>query len=272
MSRLWGFVPLACFVMQAIRYRDAPVNLLWICHVAALALAIGLFARASIVVRVAAVLSIVGVPLWLIDVVTNGAHPVSIISHVAAPLVALVALRVHRGAALPVAAYALTAFVIVQQLCRLLTPAELNLNVAHAPMLVTWSYPVYWALTTVGLAALIALVAFASTKLPPLRARVAPTASTEAPPAAPPRSDPGFNVPPKMSPSEWRAAVAEGKASPIVIPLAEAPVPQPPSPFTPEGLPRTRTRGGLVVDRTDRTARKATDENVVPDELLPKRR
>jgi hypothetical protein len=288
MSRLWGFIPLACWLVQAIRYRDAPANLLWMCHVAALLLSLGVFTRIAIVVRIAAVWSIVGVPLWLIDVVANGAHPASILSHVAVPIVGFFALREHRGPALPIAAYALTLFVIVQQLCRMLTLPALNINVAHAPYAVTMTYPAYWALTTSALAALLALVAFASTKIPRVAAPAAAAAKPQAKPAdepraelgfnkapktappglaEPPRSDPGFNVPPKMSPSEWRAAVAAGKASPIAVPLAEPPVPRAPEPpRAPDALPRTKTRGGLVVDRN-----KPID-NKVPDEVLPPKR
>ncbi len=290
MSRLWGFVPLACWLVQAIRYRDAPANLLWMCHIAALLLAIGVFVRLGIVVRIAAVWSIVGVPLWLIDVVANGAHPASILSHIAVPVVGFFALREHRGPALPIAAYALTLFIIVQQVCRMLTPPALNLNVAHAPYAVTMTYPAYWALTTIALAALLALVAFASTKIPTATAPAAPRAQKTpaaeeraelgfnkvpqtAPPGsapgldAPPRSDPGFYVPPKMSPSEWRAAVAAGKASPIAVPLAEPPVERPPEPpRAAETLPRTKTRGGLVVDRSK------PQNTAVPNDLLPTKR
>ena len=286
MSRLWGFVPLACWLVQGIRYRAEPVSLLWMCHIAALLLAIGVLARVTIVVRIAAVWSIVVVPLWLIDVVVNGAHPASILSHVAVPIVALFALRAHRGPALPSAAYALTLFVIVQQLCRMLTPPALNINVAHAPYAVKMTYPTYWALTTAMLALVLALVAFASTKLPRLalpttekqrgpaeepRAERGFNKAPKASPgelAMPPRSDPGFYVPPKMSPSEWRAAVAAGKASPIAVPLAAPPVQKPPEPpRAPDALPRTKTRGGLVVDRS-----KAHHTNTVPDDLLPKRK
>lgn len=289
MSRLWGFVPLACWLVQAIRYRAEPVSLLWMCHIAALLLAIGVFARVTIVVRVAAVWSIVGVPLWLIDVVANGAHPASILSHVAVPIVALFALRAHRGPALPIAAYALTLFVIVQQLCRMLTPRALNINVAHAPYAMNMAYPTYWALTIAVLALVLALVAFASTKLPRF---ARPTAAKQRGPAEepraelgfnrapktspselamPPRSDPGFYVPPKMSPSEWRAAVAAGKASPIAVPLAAPPLLKPPTapepPRATDALLRTQTRGGLLVDRS-----KPHDPNTVPDDLLPKRK
>lgn len=186
MSRLWGLVPLACWVVQVIRYRGEPANLLWMCHVAALLLAIGVLTRVAIVARIAAVWSIVGVPLWLIDVAANGAHPASILSHVAVLVVGFFALREHRGPALPVAAYAMTLFVLVQQLSRMSTAPELNINVAHAPYAVSMSYPAYWALTTLTLGGALALIAFASTRLPPLIKR----RSREQDPRARPRASP----------------------------------------------------------------------------------
>lgn len=327
--RLLGLIPLACWIFHYIRYAFVlmePANMLWMCHMTALLLAVGLLFSWASVVRVAAVWSIVGLPLWIVEVIARGyTSRISVLSHILVPIVAGIALsQVKGGRPGIVVAHAMALMLAIQQVCRMITVPEFNINMAHkaydamGPQL---DYPVYWGITTTLMLGFVAAVAFGARRVFPADKlfadvvgvpevlvvapaaaqpvepkpaetgfNLAPKMSPEEframqaaargppPPDAPPKrvdrtesvADPGFKMAPKMSPAEYRKAVAEGAVAPVAPPTAAPPVPvapaasPPPSSSSPapQGLPRTQTRGGLVVERKG-------PKETVPDDLLP---
>jgi hypothetical protein len=160
--RLWGVLPLSLFLVRFFEYAliiKAPVHILWVCHIANLTLAIGLFLANLLMIRIASYLLILGVLPWLLDmVVIQRITAVSLVSHLSGAGMTIIMLRRVRIApnCWP---YALIFFLALQQITRLLTDPGpyTNINVAHYAYgpwkeLFT-SYRDYWLVNT----ALVAL-------------------------------------------------------------------------------------------------------------------
>ena len=144
--RLLGILPLAFFLSQAAYYwRNGFGNILWMCNIGNLMLALGLFLNQPIMIRVAVVWSIPGLIVWFRYVVMgSGSSGSSMLAHIGSLMVGVLALRkvgVDRAAW----RYAFAWYLILQVLCRLTTPKELNVNVAHH-MYQGWEqvFSAYW--------------------------------------------------------------------------------------------------------------------------------
>ena len=131
--RLLGLLPLAFFIGQVIHYwRFGGLgNLLWMCNVGNLLLAIGLFLDHRELIRAAAIWTIPGLVVWVLYVLLDyGFLFSSTLAHVGGIIVGLIALRrvgMDRTAWLYAYAWAL----FMQIAARLLTTPELNVNVSH---------------------------------------------------------------------------------------------------------------------------------------------
>jgi hypothetical protein len=131
--RLMGFLPLSFFLAQTIHYwrYGGSENLLWMCNVGNLLLALGLFINHRELIRAAAIWTIPGLWIWIQYVLlANGVFLSSTLAHVGGLIVALIVLRrlrMDRIAWL----YAFTWYLFVQLASRLITPAALNVNLAH---------------------------------------------------------------------------------------------------------------------------------------------
>lgn len=131
--RALGFFPLAFFLAQAGHYwrTDELGHMLWMCNIGNLVLAIGLFLNWPLLIRVAVIWTIPGLVVWLIYIVMSwGMFLSSTLAHVGGIVVGLVAIRkvgMDRSAWF----YALCWYFVAQLLSRLITPVELNVNVAH---------------------------------------------------------------------------------------------------------------------------------------------
>ena len=121
---------------------------LWMCHVANLILSAGIAAGWPRAVGLAVSWIVIGIPLWIYDMLNTGeVSAVSVLSHLGGLAVGLYALRRVRISYNPWLP-ALACYLALQQLCRWLTPAELNVNLAHRPY-EGWQdlpggYVVYW--------------------------------------------------------------------------------------------------------------------------------
>jgi hypothetical protein len=151
---LLGLLPLVFFVAHLSFYwRSGGLgNMLWICTVSNLALAIGLFFGLKWLIRLAVLWLIPGLPLWLYYLAVNGGWlATSFLTHVGALIVGLSALhetRSDRWTWLHASLY----FLSIQQLSRMFTTPDLNVNVAHS-IYPGWedmfgSYRQYWLATT----------------------------------------------------------------------------------------------------------------------------
>ena len=144
--RLLGFLPLAFFTAQAIHYWQTNElgHTLWMCNIGNLLLAVGLFLEEALLIRVAVIWMVPGLAVWVLYVVPTWGTLLagearlsqfygvvaSTLAHVGGLSVGLVVLRKVRmdGRAW---FYAFLWYFVVQALSRLLTPAALNVNLAH---------------------------------------------------------------------------------------------------------------------------------------------
>ena len=145
--RLLGFLPLIFFLAQAVHYWriNQLGHMLWMCNVGNLLLAMGLFLEKPVVIRLAAIWMIPGLIVWFLYVVLAwGVFLTSTLAHVGGLIVAMIALsrvRMDRTAW----RWAFGWYVVVQLLSRLVTPSDLNVNLAHA-MQPGWerTFASYW--------------------------------------------------------------------------------------------------------------------------------
>ena len=159
--RLLGLLPLL-FLGWALTTYESPWQLLWICNLCNLAMAIGLLAGSRRIIGLATLWLVLAAPLWVWDMfVQQQAYPHSFFTHLVCPGIGLVLLR---GRVLPTGLWkwALGFGVLAQAASRALTPAEFNINVSHA----TYeglggflsNYAVYWAMTFIAIGAALLLV------------------------------------------------------------------------------------------------------------------
>lgn len=181
--RLLGFLPLTFFLAQALHYWqiDQWGHLLWMCNVGNLLLAAGLFLDQPVMIRVAVIWSVPGFFIWLRYVVSEwfnyatldwGAVTSSTLAHVGGLTVGFVALRCVR-ADRRAWIYALLWYLAIQLLSRLVTPAELNVNVSHQ-IYQGWegrfsSYFKFWIVLTIAVGASMWLLGWGLEKICPCR-------------------------------------------------------------------------------------------------------
>ena len=157
--RLIGLLPLIFFLAQALHYwrYGGAGNLLWMCNVGNLLLAIGLFLNHRELIRAAAIWTIPGLWIWFQYVfLVNGNFPSSMLAHVGGIIVGMFVLsrvRMDRTAWF----YAFIWYLFMQLAARLTTPATMNVNLAHR-IQPGWentfsTYWKFWIVLTVTVAA-----------------------------------------------------------------------------------------------------------------------
>ncbi|HZI59915.1 MAG TPA: hypothetical protein VFD62_04345 [Pyrinomonadaceae bacterium] len=157
--RWLGLLPLIFFFAQAVHYyrTNELGHMLWMCNVGNLILALGLFLDKPLVVRLAAICMLPGIVVWFIYVVLAwGVFLSSTLAHVGGLAVSMIALkwyRMDRDAWRSAFGW----YLGVQLASRFVTPAALNVNLAHtiAP---GWertfqSYWSFWLVLTAATAA-----------------------------------------------------------------------------------------------------------------------
>jgi hypothetical protein len=131
--RWLGLLPLIFFLarLSEVWGSESLADLLWMCNIANLALALGLFAAQPAVIRSAVIWLGLGLPMWIWYLIQAGRLvPASFLTHIGAlaiGLVTLASVRINRRAWL----YAFVWFLLMQQLCRWITPDELNVNMSQ---------------------------------------------------------------------------------------------------------------------------------------------
>ena len=159
--RLLGILPLIFFIAQFVHYWRIKElgHLLWMCNIGNLMLAMGLFLEKPLVIRFSAIWMIPGLLVWILYVVLAwGVFLTSTLAHVGGLAVAMIALsrvRMDRAAW----RWAFGWYLMVQLASRFLTPAVLNVNLAHAVQ-PGWerafpSYWVFWLVLTLVTAAVL---------------------------------------------------------------------------------------------------------------------
>jgi hypothetical protein len=128
-----GFLPLIFFFAQATHYWKINElgHMLWMCNIGNLVLAIGMFANNALLIRMAVIWMFPGLVVWLIYVALAwGMFLSSTLAHVGGLIVGIFAIR-RVGMDRSGWRYALGWYLLVQLLSRVVTPANLNVNVAH---------------------------------------------------------------------------------------------------------------------------------------------
>lgn len=131
--RALGVLPLSFFLAQGSHYwrLDELGNMLWICNIGNLILAVGMFLNRALLIRLAVIWHIPGLLVWLVYVVLPwGVFLSSTLAHLgglAVGLVAITRVRMDRASW----AYGLVWYLGIQLLSRLFTAPELNVNLAH---------------------------------------------------------------------------------------------------------------------------------------------
>jgi hypothetical protein len=173
--RMLGLLPLAFFTAHFWFYaKNGGIdNMLWMCNIGNLLLAAGLFFGVPWMVRLAFIWAIPGLPLWLFEVVRNGGWLVtSFFTHIGALIVGLVAItRVRADKWMWL--YGLGWYLLMQAASWLLTSPYWNVNVSHRIYggyeTVVSQYWQFWALSTLMVAAGLAIIGFILYKLFPPR-------------------------------------------------------------------------------------------------------
>jgi hypothetical protein len=156
--RLIGLLPLIFFLAQGVHYWriNQLGHMFWMCNIGNLILAMGLFLEKPVLIRLAAIWTIPGLFIWFIYVVLAwGVFLTSTLAHVGGLIVAMIALRYYR---MDRAAWrwALGWYLVVQLASRFFTPADLNVNLAHAVQRgFEQSFQSYWSFWLVLTAATI---------------------------------------------------------------------------------------------------------------------
>lgn len=145
--RLLGILPLAFFSAQAIHYWQINElgQMLWMCNIGNLLLALGLFLEQAILIRIAVIWLVPGVAVWFAYVVPTWGTQLTgrfsyavmfgVLSSTLAHLGGLtVGIAVLRKVGMDGRAwlYAFVWYFIVQLISRVATPAAMNVNVSHA--------------------------------------------------------------------------------------------------------------------------------------------
>jgi hypothetical protein len=145
--------------------------MLWMCHVSNVALSLGLLLDKPAWVRLGVIWLIFGHPLWVMHMIQTGERlPTSFLSHLGGLAVGLIAfhkVRADRSTWL----YAIIWYFVIQQLSRMLTRPELNVNIAHS-MTDGWdqvfsSYWQYWVVVSFLMAVSIWILGFLLLKVFP---------------------------------------------------------------------------------------------------------
>jgi hypothetical protein len=153
--RLLGLLPLTFFLAQAIHYWrvGGMGNLLWMCNVGNLLLAIGILLSQRELIRAAAIWTIPGLLVWIRFVLFEYDFVVSsALAHVGGIIVALIVLRQVRMDRIAWA-YAFVWYLFMQVVSGLTTDPRLNVNLARRVQ-TGWegafsSYLKFWIVLTV---------------------------------------------------------------------------------------------------------------------------
>ena len=174
--RLLGFFPLVFFLLQGIHYWrvDELGNMLWMCNIGNLMLAVGLFLENAMLIRVSVLWMIPGMVVWFIYVVWAwGVFFSSTLAHLGGIIVGLIVLK-KVGMDRRTWLHAVAWFFVGQLLARLLTAPGLNVNLAHSIdpgwQLTFRSYFKFWLVLTSALAIVLWLLGFILCKVFPVRA------------------------------------------------------------------------------------------------------
>ncbi len=131
--RLLGIFPLFFFLAHLFHSWNQGTlgNMLWICYIGNLLLALGMFLKLSVCIRVAVSWLIPGLVLWVWFVVLKGEWIfTAFLTHIGGLIIGLIAFSKVR-ADNKTWIYSIAFFLFIQLISRIITPATLDVNIAH---------------------------------------------------------------------------------------------------------------------------------------------
>ena len=129
-----GILPIVFFLIHgsALVYAGEPYHLIWSCHLGCLIVGIGLLVRLPWVYAVGFFWLTMGVPLWLLNVLTSHDFmQTSTLSHIGGIIIAIYGLRFELMPRFSWAAAA-AGLVVLGCVSRLVTPQQANVNLSFA--------------------------------------------------------------------------------------------------------------------------------------------
>jgi hypothetical protein len=146
-----GLAALGCYAIHAGFHvlNGRPEEALWMCHLGAALVGVGLLCSSATTNGIGTVFLCIGTPLWLMYLAGGGAfYPTSTFPHLGGLAIGLYGVR---RLGLPAGTWwkAVAALITLILMCRLVTPAHANINVAFA-IYAGWekvfpSHPIYLA-------------------------------------------------------------------------------------------------------------------------------
>ncbi len=174
-----GLIPLGIFVYRLAQYISVgtPDWIMYNCHITTLMLFFGMTLGLPLLIRVAAIWLVIGLPMWLIDAwVIREIWIASVVSHLGGFLLAIYAIRRVRATGTSWAP-ALGWFLLWQLVTRYTTDPKLNINIAHTAYAgcERWfaSYWAFWPLCAVVAGGMAWMVEYLLAKRYPAQAREA---------------------------------------------------------------------------------------------------
>jgi hypothetical protein len=159
-----GLIPLLFFTIRLVDYLrwHTPAHIWWSCHIANLTLGLGMLLRNVLLMRVAVLWLILGLPPWLLDMfATHIIWPISLLTHLGGAVFGLLVVRqvrMVRG----VWWAALLWYLGLQLWSRVFTAPGLNVNAAHTIYEAArpWfsRYWLFWLMMTVAAGVLLWLL------------------------------------------------------------------------------------------------------------------
>jgi hypothetical protein len=155
--RFLGLLPLTLFMARLLELNNKGeiAHILWVCHISNLLIALGLFLGCAELIRISTLWLIIGAPLWPVDIFRTGVMELtSFGTHYVGLIIGLFVIVRHKGMGKRSWIYALIWFLLLQQVARMFTLAELNINLAHS-VYPGWEqffsgYWQYWIFTVAG--------------------------------------------------------------------------------------------------------------------------
>jgi hypothetical protein len=149
--RKLGIAALACYAIHAGFHvlNGRPAEVLWMCHLGALFVGVGILLSSPVVNGIGTLFLCIGTPLWVMYLAGGGEfYPTSMFPHLGGLVIGLYGVR-RLGFCSGTWWKAVAALITLILVCRLVTPAQANINVAFA-IYAGWetlfpSHPVYIA-------------------------------------------------------------------------------------------------------------------------------
>lgn len=175
--QLIGALPLLIFLYRLVQYIQVgtPDWIMYNCHVTMVLLSAGMVFGIPLLIRVATIWLVIGLPMWIIDAYfIQELWIASIVSHLGGFLLAIYAIRRVRATGKswgPAVAW----FLLWQMVTRYTTAPELNINIAHTPYEFSraWfgSYWAFWPLCALAVGLLAWTAEFGLARVYPAEAR-----------------------------------------------------------------------------------------------------